>query len=376
MSLHKRTLPSGKTTWEVRWREDGRNRSRSFTDRQAARDFNRELDRIRQAGELADALIRRRLTIAELAEQWWERRHHALSTTTRDVYAVQLDLRILSRLGTRRVTQLTVQDVETWITDLRARGDRDPTITKALTVLSALLTMAVQDGVIAVNPVHQARKPSQARTRTPVLVHPDQVEQMRHHLLQAGDERSAVLLELLAYAGLRPESEAVTLPWRHVRRHSLLVVDRKRARERTVELVPPLADTLNEWRLRRGRPGADLLVVPSRADGAWTRDEWRWWRRGPFTRAATSAGLPQDTRPRDLRSSFVSLLIHEGRSITEVARQLGHDPQTALGVYAQVFDDTRPEDRLPAAELIARARSVAGRDVRTQFARPTREESA
>lgn len=173
---------------------------------------------------------------------------------------------------------------------------------------------------------------------------------MRAHLLNRGRERDVVLLELLAYAGLRPESEAITLRWRNVHDRSLVVQDTKRGRERTVPLLAPLAASLNRWRLRSGRPVPTALVVPT-ASGPWERHDWRNWRQRAFKDAASVAGLPVDVRPRDLRGSFVSLLVHEGRSILEVASILGHSPQICLRDYAQAFAET-PAVRLSAEQSL------------------------
>jgi site-specific recombinase XerD len=359
MSVRKRTLPSGKTLYEVRWREGARHRSRAFDTGKLARDFDQELRRLRQAGEFALELERRRVHISDLAADWWERRAPGLSPKTVDNYATQLDLRILPELGHRLARQLTVADVERWIAWMRDRGDRPPTILKACTVLQALLTMAVRDGVVAVNVCQQASKPAQGRTRIPYLVKPDSVEAMRLWFERRGRERDVMLLELLAYAGLRPESEAVVLTWRQVRDRSLLIRDTKRNRERSVPMIEPLAESLNRWRLRRGRPGPDALVVATTDENAWTEEDWRNWRRRAFRPAAVAAGLPSDVRPRDLRGSFVSLLVHEGRSIVEVARQVGHSPAICLRDYAQVFDEHNPADRKPAVEVIRAARAAA-----------------
>jgi site-specific recombinase XerD len=361
VSVHKKRLPSGKTVYVVRWREGARNRSRNFTSRDDARAVDRELKRIRQAGELALELDRRRVTIADLAAEWWERSAPALSAKTVENYATQLDLRILPMLGPKRARQLEVSDVERWISRLRDRGDRDPTIVKACTVLQALLSMAVRDGIVAVNVCQQARKPAQTRTRVPYLVKPEAVELIRARFVAEGRERDVVLLDLLAYAGLRPESEAIMLRWRQVRDRTIVVRDTKRGRERTVTLLEPVAQSLTEWRLRCGRPGPDRLVVPARAGGAWSDDEWRYWRRWVFKPTATATGLPADVRPRDLRGSFVSLLVHEGRSIVEVASQVGHSPAICLRDYAQIFDESDPSQRVPAAVAIRRARAAAER---------------
>jgi site-specific recombinase XerC len=377
MSVHKRTLPSGRTQWEVRWRETDRNRSRSFDTKQDAGDFDKTLRRLRQQGELAAELTRRRVTISDLAAEWWDRAAGGLSAKTVENYATQLDLRVLEHLGDRRAAQLTVGDVERWIDQMRRDGCGDPTILKACTVLQSLLSMAVRDGVITVNVAQQARKPRQGRDRVPYLIRPDAVERIRRVLEEQGRERDIVLLELLAYAGLRPESEAITLRWRQVRDRSLLIRDTKRGRERTVVLLEPLRDTLNQWRLRRGRPGPDALVVPTAVEGPWTDTDWRNWRRRVFDPAAVATDLharpvkrrrrdgtladayTSDVRPRDLRGSFVSLLVHEGRNIVEVAAQVGHSPVICLRDYAQVFSDQDPADRQPAADVIRAARAAA-----------------
>jgi integrase len=65
---------------------------------------------------------------------------------------------------------------------------------------------------------------------------------------------------------------------------------------------------------------------------------------GTFSAAKLAAGLPT-ARAYDLRHSFVSLLIHEGQSILDVARQTGHSPQTCLRDYGHLFDEFDPAKR-------------------------------
>lgn len=369
MSLHHRTLPSGRRVVEVRWREGNRQRSRNFPDttagRKDARAFDRELDRLRRLGELAHELERRRVTVEDLVADWFTRRTDVAPSTMED-YARHFDLRILPAFGTRTAASLQPGDIERWIADMTLAGDGRQTILKAITALSSVLSLAVRDGLIPVNPVAAAKKPRQGRDRLPVLIRPLDVERIRRDLELRGRDRDVVLLDVLAYAGLRPESEAIALRWRHVRERSLLVVDTKRNVERSVPMVDPLRESLARWRMRTGRPGLDQLVFPTEAGLPWTRDDWRNWLRRTFRPSLWWAtDLPYDTRPRDLRGSFVSLLVHEGKSIVEVARQLGHAPEVCLRDYAQVFDDTDPRDRRPAAEIILASRAR----VRTQFAR-------
>ena len=43
-----------------------------------------------------------------------------------------------------------------------------------------------------------------------------------------------------------------------------------------------------------------------------------------FKRVCTEAGIGDDRTPRELRTSFVSLMSHQGVSIEEIARLAGH----------------------------------------------------
>ena len=76
-------------------------------------------------------------------------------------------------------------------------------------------------------------------------------------------------------------------------------------------------------------------------------------------------------RPYDLRHSFASLLLHEGRSVIYVARQLGHDARLTLSTYGHVIDELDDAPRIDAEAAIAEARGMlAGTEL------PTRESRA
>ena len=60
----------------------------------------------------------------------------------------------------------------------------------------------------------------------------------------------------------------------------------------------------------------------------------------------------------DLRHSFASLLLHEGRSVIDVARQLGHDARLTLTRYGHVIDELDAKPRLAAEDAIRAARAT------------------
>jgi site-specific recombinase XerD len=54
--------------------------------------------------------------------------------------------------------------------------------------------------------------------------------------------------------------------------------------------------------------------------------------------------------------SFASLLLHEGRSVIYVARQLGHDARLTLTRYGHVIDELEDIPRIEAEAAMAHAR--------------------
>ena len=74
-----------------------------------------------------------------------------------------------------------------------------------------------------------------------------------------------------------------------------------------------------------------------------------------FGPAAEAAGLA-NARPYDLRHAYVSLLIREGVSVVEVARQAGHSPTMALDTHGHVFAELEGAEKVSAEAEIRRAR--------------------
>ena len=131
--------------------------------------------------------------------------------------------------------------------------------------------------------------------------------------------------------------------------------DTKTDRARTVRLVDPLARDLNELRLACGRPDASQLLFPRQDGGPWQDHDYRNWRKRRFAPAALAAGVERP-RPYELRHSFVSLLIHEGVSVVEVARQAGHSASMCLGPTPMFSTSSTPRNAWLREDQIQQAR--------------------
>ncbi len=364
MSVERVQRKSG-AVWRVRWRENGQPRSRVMGSKRDAELFEADITRRRRLGQLAQ-IDAGRQTVAEFAREWW--RIHAepnLATRTRESYAVVFDKHILPRVGGLPLREVTPAVVASLSADLKAAGVGPAAARRALTVLQGIFSCAVTWGQVPSNPVVGVRKPSAKRQRAVAPPSLGVVERMRAQLLADGRQRDATLLVVLAYAGLRPQ-EALALPWCNVRDRTLLI-DRaqsdegakttKTGRTRSVRLLAPLAVDLAAWRLASGRPEGDQLVFPKRSGGLWRDHDWANWRRQVFGPLAATVDAPK-MRPYDLRHAFCSLLIAEGLSVVEVARQAGHAPTMTLSTYAHVMADLDGSDRVSAEAAIRAAREA------------------
>jgi integrase len=350
---------------QVRWREaNGRRRARTFTRERDATRFAAHVRTVLEAGGVL-RLERDIPTLAVFVEEYW--RVHAvpnLAPKTREVYKRVWAKHVLPRLGDLSLRAITPAVVNLQLVEpMRRARAGEPVILKTLTMLQSVMALAVlhHGDVVPANPVRAVRKPKQSR-RDAVPIWPTVIETMRAGLSQ----RDATIVSVLAYGGLRPE-EMLALLWADVREDTLVVEraladgqvrgdDRRKRHDRVVRLLTPLAKDLAEWCLASGRPAGTQLVFP-RADGTpWREHDWRNWRRRVYQPAARTVGLAAP-RPYDLRGSFVSLLIHEGRSVVDVAEQAGHTAETCLRHYARLFRDA-PAERVPADVAIGRARDA------------------
>jgi integrase len=359
MSVEKVRRATGEVVWRVRWRHHGRNRARTFSTKRDAVDFDAEVRRQRRAGGLA-ALDAGTESLGDYVTGAWATTHAVtLAPKTRLHYASLYDHHLRPFLGAVALREIDPETVGQWQADRLAVGAGPVAVRQALDLLGSILERAYASGRITENPVRRVKKARLPRREEVQALPPAKVEVIRAAL----KVRDATLLSVLAYAGLRP-GEALGLRWSDVRERTILIqraislgeeADTKTRQHRTVRLLAPLATDLRSWRMAAGRPADDQLVFPGKDAQPWTQAAYQSWRRRAFRRATQAAGLGH-ARPYDLRHSFASLLLHEGRSVIYVARQLGHDARLTLTRYGHVMDELEGTPRIEAELAIADAR--------------------
>ncbi|MGA2929562.1 MAG: tyrosine-type recombinase/integrase [Solirubrobacteraceae bacterium] len=385
--------------WIARWREQGRQHSRKFALKGDAEAFEREVKRRQQLGPLAVQQLTARggPTLDRWIEQRWAPEHATtLAQSTRERYANVYECHIAASLGDVPVCELTVARLRAWQASLLKAGVNPGTLHKARTFLSSVLRHAAESEAIAGNPlsVVHAAKPGHRDAVQPLA--PAAVEAIRSALLDPPPrevaaslpgqrrrrryglpppgtprtrQRDALIVSMLGYAGLRPgELRALRMADVH---ESTIHVQRgadpdgsvkatKTAHKRSVRLLSPLAQDVRQYRRAVGRPPSSSLLLATDSGAPWDKTAWQMWRVDRWAPACRAAGLDPVPRPYDLRHSFASLLLAEGRQPLYVARQLGHSLAMLLSTYAHLIDEyAERSERIDAEAEIGKARSIS-----------------
>jgi len=145
-------------------------------------------------------------------------------------------------------------------------------------------------------------------------------------------------------------------------------------------MLAPLAEDLREWYLAEDRPEATRPVFPASDGGFWADDDWRNWRKRIWRgeqRPANRRGVqtypgvaPAGTRPRDLRSSFITVQVYAGVPLTTIAKQCGTSVVMIEQHYAGVIENWDGV-QVQAEQQIRTARQPSGRkmDANAKFRR-------
>ena len=336
--------------------------------------------------------LARETRLSEWVVEWWERyiRVPGRPGNTLENYERPINDYIAGQIGDLPMIDLTPPRIAEWRDDLLDEGVGKSAVKRAMVVLSSCLGRAVERGLCPTNPCNGVRKPSpgvKSRNKN-WRVSPEEIEWLRKEFLdyRAPNSgawialRSATLVAVMGYAGLRPE-EAMGLKVEHYQdRERALIVEDVYAAEhrvgdtkthdggRVVRLQDALAEDLRLWIdvLDESNPRAWLF--PSEPGGEVTRSTHTNWTARPWKRArgAVVADRPEfartlgDAKPKDLRAAFVSLLARAGRPDADIAEETGHTIEVLRKHYLGTIKRLRGLPVLPEGEQIRLAREKAG----------------
>jgi integrase len=271
-------------------------------------------------------------TVDMTATDWLAEGLPGRAAKTVEVYADALRP-VLAVIGRIALRDLTVQDVRTALAKM-AVTHSTPTLQKAHNCLTRALRHAEGRDLVRRNvsalvdtPHGRAGRPSQALT----------VEQAAALLEAAEDSRLHAYIVLCLLTGVRSE-EARALTWDHVDLDARTISvwrsvrahgDTKTNRSRRTLRIPQIAAEALQEQLRRQAEERSMagelwqehgLVFTTTVGTPYESHNLR----RDFRRVTATAGLGARWVPKELRTSFVSMMSYQGVPVEEIARLAGH----------------------------------------------------
>lgn len=198
---------------------------------------------------------------------------------------------------------------------------------KMLGTLSRLLTFAVQDGYLAINPA--LKVPNRyVREPDPTPVSEADLQTVLESPLTPPEAYRAI--RLISRSGLA-RADAATLLWSpHVKPDR---IDKRRVKSKQ-RATPPMTPELREVLDEMPRYNGTLTVL--------TNDKGKPWRSADalgkvINKAFKDAGIKHTSH--DLRATYACYLMQNGASDEEVAEALGWSIETARHVHRHYVDD-------------------------------------
>lgn len=342
-------------------------------------------------------LAARKATVAELCDDYVKAmkagrlltrsgRPKKASTSEIDIGRVERHIKPL--LGSKPVASLTRQDVQAFMhavaegkTAKRVKTDKkrglanvrggQGTATRAMGLLGAMLSYAVERGIRTDNPVHGVRKFKDGRKER--RLSDDEYTALGKGLALAAETQPIIrkglpragakgpgqvypaaiaAVRFLALTGWR-SGEALNLRWPEIdlAKRTAVLADTK-----TGKSMRPLSyAACHVLRTMPRINNADLVFPPSRGEGGMSgfRSYWQ--------RIAGLAGFGPDVTPHTLRHSFASLAGDLGYSESTIGALIGHKGHTITSRYVHAAD----------AVLLAAADAVARRTAELMGEAPT-----
>lgn len=351
MSVEKRN-----DGYSVRWRDaSGRNCSKQVKLWRDAIRLDSEKKRMKVMGELV-AHERGDITLIDFWEIYSrDYLDSHITPRTKRGYMNAWKNHIKPTFGSKKLKAIERRDVAVFIA-AQSKKLKPATVRAHLMVIQGALQRAVEWGYLAANPALGTKRPPLHDRREGRALNTHELAAL---ITELPDLRSKTLVRFLADTGLRP-GEARALRWRDVRA-GYIVVDKavsedtigptKNHQKRSVVLRDPARKALLEWKMSLGTPNPEDFLFGGRRNRkqVWTDNGYRLWFKQVFKPATERAGIV-GIRVYDLRHTFVSHLIADGKDIYWIAKQAGHAAEMALSTYGHLIYEKSESVRDVCAE--------------------------
>lgn len=315
-SLRKKIWPSGRITWDIRYRVNGRMKAYTIgeTDRRTAEKiFHRfcnklaegEIDGIDPFATAQPSDHSFRLSHLVAHTRTFAESNKSPKTLEREQHALQQIIHILGDIPISEITPARIEEYKA----ARLKEAAPPTVNIEVRVLNTALNQAVDLGWLKDFPSARFKQIRLPESEPPEWLDEEQIAR----LLATDDEEFRGFMLFLLHTGCR-RNEALGVTWNDVDLQKRQIVIRgqvgKMGKRRTI----PINDVLH----------AVLSVRPSPRQGRLFPHYGPNQVSMKFRRWARVAGMPQGISLHSLRATFACHLIKNGVDIYTVSRLLGH----------------------------------------------------
>lgn len=341
----RRTRSDGSAYWQVRYRLDGIESSKSLDDEQDAEAFRELIERVGAAKALQLHGLSEARSGGPTVTKWLT--HHidhlsGIERRTRHEYLGILNNDIKPALGAIPLGALSRDDISKWVEKMRAAGASGKTIANKHGLLSAALNAAVRAGHISANPAAGIRLPRTERQEMRFLSHEEFAT-----LIAAVTEPWRPMVRFLVASGGRPAEVMALRPADVNRADSTVRISRAWKRGpggyqlgapktdrgvRTINLPATVLDELDytgEWLFTNPGRGRRAQGGPVRLPNFRVNVWWPAVERAKLT--------PPNPRVYDLRHTCASWMIQAGIPLPVIQQHLGHESiEVTVGVYGHL----------------------------------------
>jgi len=364
--------------WRVVWDEAGRERKKSFTSKDPAKQFLSD----RVADEVQGVLgSNRDATVGELWPRYRATKNN-IGAGSQQAYDAAWNHHIKGTWADTEFRSITAAGVREWIPSLRTIHGKPLSAAYEgylMGVMKALLEHAVEDRIIAVNPMAKVkrRKKKKAPRRYLTVAQADALlaaaSKEDEALVAAGQEGSVhdTILLMLRTGARRGETAGVTVKSFAPRRNRLRIEsdidgdgDEDETKSGEHRDLPVHGDVHKMLKARAKGRGRDELLLPAPDGGPWTRHTWRY----PWNRIRAATGIP-DFDTHELRHTTASWAIQAGANVKTLQEMLGHaSASMTLDIYGHLWNTELDlvadrVDELVIAEREKNAREMAAKVV-------------
>ena len=280
-----------------------------------------------------------KLTTGEFLTNWITKKHKtSIAATTYRRYASLINIHIIPALGTIKLQAVTKNHVNALMLQMREKGQSARSQQQARAVLSAAFESAMEDDLVASNPVAKSRTISLDSAQ----IHPLSLTEVQTLLAKTTGVQMQARVRMAVLYAMR-QGEALGLQWKDVdfNKKTIFIWQQVQKIEgiyefvklksedscRTLEIDDETLAALkahkvqqNMDRLAMGDKWEDLDLVFTTSTGKPIdcKTDYRQWHR-----ALATADLPMK-RLHDARHTAATLLFDQGLDIEVIRRFMGH----------------------------------------------------